>query len=172
MPRVRQHQHFVELSDFERGRIIGMREAGFSLREIARRVNRNVSTVLRCWSKWSLEGVQHRRRGSGRPRRTTDREERRLRLLATRDRFSTTRSIANDWMRGSPSRESGVVSDCDTMAELAALLRSEIPEGRNNLTDNHTNLERVAEYCEANYFQSENKRVALEETKNYDTIAS
>ncbi|XP_018321323.1 abl interactor 2 [Agrilus planipennis] len=70
---------------------------------------------------------------------------------------------------GSPSRESGVVSDCDTMAELAALLRAEIPEGRNNLTDNHTNLERVAEYCEANYFQSENKRVALEETKNYTT---
>ncbi|XP_044737267.1 abl interactor 2 isoform X2 [Chrysoperla carnea] len=60
-------------------------------------------------------------------------------------------------------------SDCDTMAELAALLRSEIPEGRNNLTDSHTNLERVAEYCEANYFQSENKRVALEETKNYTT---
>ncbi|KAI4458948.1 abl interactor family member [Holotrichia oblita] len=72
-------------------------------------------------------------------------------------------------LTGSPSRESGVVSDCDTMAELAALLRSEIPEGRNNLTDNHTNLERVAEYCEANYFQSENKRVALEETKNYTT---
>lgn len=55
------------------------------------------------------------------------------------------------------------------MAELAALLRSEIPEGRNNLTENHTNLERVAEYCEANYFQSENKRAALEETKNYTT---
>jgi abl interactor 2 len=55
------------------------------------------------------------------------------------------------------------------MAELAALLRSEIPEGRSNLTDNHTNLERVAEYCEANYFQSSNKRVALEETKNYTT---
>lgn len=106
MPRVRQHQHFVQLSDFERGRIIGMREAGLSLREIARRVNRNVSSVLRCWSKWSEEGVQHRRRGSGRPRRTTDREERRLRLLATRDRFSTTRSIANDWMRGTGLRMS------------------------------------------------------------------
>lgn len=55
------------------------------------------------------------------------------------------------------------------MADLAALLRSEIPEGRNNLTDNHTNLQRVAEYCEANYFQSEKKAVALEETKNYTT---
>ena len=55
------------------------------------------------------------------------------------------------------------------MAELAALLRQEIPEGRGSLADSHTNLERVAEYCEANYFQAENKRIALEETKNYTT---
>ena len=55
------------------------------------------------------------------------------------------------------------------MAELATLLHQEIPEGRNNLSDSHTNLERVAEYCEANYFQAENKRIALEETKNYTT---
>lgn len=55
------------------------------------------------------------------------------------------------------------------MAELASLLRQEIPEGRNNLADNHTNLERVAEYCEANYFQAESKRQALDETKNYTT---
>ncbi|GBP37979.1 Abl interactor 2 [Eumeta japonica] len=55
------------------------------------------------------------------------------------------------------------------MAELAALLQTEIPEGRNHLIDSHTNLERVAEYCEANYFQSENKRLALESTKNYTT---
>ncbi|XP_068631161.1 abl interactor 2 [Battus philenor] len=55
------------------------------------------------------------------------------------------------------------------MAELAALLQTEIPEGRTHLTDSHTNLERVAEYCEANYFQSENKRLALESTKNYTT---
>lgn len=39
------------------------------------------------------------------------------------------------------------------MAELAALLNTEIPEGQNNLADSHTNLERVADYCEGNYFQ-------------------
>ncbi|CAH1100435.1 unnamed protein product [Psylliodes chrysocephalus] len=66
-------------------------------------------------------------------------------------------------------RDPGVISDCDTMAELAALLRSEIPEGRSSLSENHTNLQRVAEYCEANYFQNENKRMALDETKNYTT---
>ncbi|XP_012221622.1 abl interactor 2 isoform X1 [Linepithema humile] len=70
---------------------------------------------------------------------------------------------------GSYCVSSGVGSDSEVMAELAALLRHEIPEGRNNLADSHTNLERVAEYCEANYFQAENKRIALEETKNYTT---
>ncbi|KAJ4440689.1 hypothetical protein ANN_08837 [Periplaneta americana] len=68
-----------------------------------------------------------------------------------------------------PNRESGLGSDSDNMAELAALLTTEIPEGRSSLADSHTNLERVAEYCEGNYFQSENKRAALEETKNYTT---
>ncbi|OXU21261.1 hypothetical protein TSAR_016538 [Trichomalopsis sarcophagae] len=55
------------------------------------------------------------------------------------------------------------------MAELSTLLHQEVPEGRNNLADSHSNLERVADYCEANYFQSENKRYALDETKNYTT---
>jgi abl interactor 2 len=55
------------------------------------------------------------------------------------------------------------------MAELATLLHQEIPEGRHNLSDSHSNLERVADYCEANYFQADNKRIALEETKNYTT---
>lgn len=67
------------------------------------------------------------------------------------------------------NRESGLGSDSDNMADLAALLQTEIPEGRSSLADSHTNLERVAEYCEANYFQSDNKRAALEETKNYTT---
>jgi hypothetical protein len=38
-------------------------------------------------------------------------------------------------------------------ADLDSLITSEIPEGRQNLLDSHTNLGRVAEYCENNYFQ-------------------
>lgn len=49
------------------------------------------------------------------------------------------------------------------------LIQHEIPEGRQNIHDSHTNLEKVAEYCEANYFQAENKHAALEETKRYAT---
>jgi hypothetical protein len=41
-------------------------------------------------------------------------------------------------------------------ADLDSLITSEIPEGRQNLLDSHTNLGRVAEYCENNYFQVSN----------------
>ena len=54
-------------------------------------------------------------------------------------------------------------------ADLDTLLTADIPEGRQNLLDSHENLEKVAEYCENNYYQCENKRAALEETKNYTT---
>lgn len=40
-----------------------------------------------------------------------------------------------------------------TMDDLAALIRTEIPEGRQNLKESFTNLERVAEYCEDNYYR-------------------
>lgn len=54
---------------------------------------------------------------------------------------------------GAVVNREGLGSESETMAELAALLKTDIPEGRNNLADSHTNLERVAEYCENNYFQ-------------------
>ena len=44
-----------------------------------------------------------------------------------------------------------------------------MPEGRNNLIESQTNLEKVADYCEGNYTQAQDKRSALEETKNYTT---
>ncbi|KAJ8947244.1 hypothetical protein NQ318_012010 [Aromia moschata] len=63
MPRIRKIQNYSQLSDFGHGRIVGMRdggmrEAGFSLREIANRVDRivNMTTVLRYWVK-SLKKV-------------------------------------------------------------------------------------------------------------------
>lgn len=57
------------------------------------------------------------------------------------------------------------------MDELASLIRTEIPEGRQTLSDSYTNLERVADYCEETYLRADNasKREALEHTKNYTT---
>lgn len=36
---------------------------------------------------------------------------------------------------------------------MISLIESEIPEGQQSLKDSHTNLEKVAEYCEVNYFE-------------------
>ncbi|XP_067234229.1 abl interactor 1a isoform X3 [Chanodichthys erythropterus] len=55
------------------------------------------------------------------------------------------------------------------MAELQMLLEEEIPAGKRALLESHQNLTRVADYCENNYVQAQDKRKALEETKAYTT---
>ncbi|XP_078272163.1 abl interactor 1a isoform X5 [Rhinoraja longicauda] len=55
------------------------------------------------------------------------------------------------------------------MAELQMLLEEEIPAGKKALIESYQNLGRVADYCETNYVQAQDKRKALEETKAYTT---
>ncbi|CAL4143710.1 unnamed protein product [Meganyctiphanes norvegica] len=54
-------------------------------------------------------------------------------------------------------------------SEFVTLVQQEIPEGRQSLSDSHANLEKVAAYCIENFARADNKRMALEETKNYTT---
>uniref|UniRef100_A0A8D2ZYD5 Abl-interactor 1a n=1 Tax=Scophthalmus maximus TaxID=52904 RepID=A0A8D2ZYD5_SCOMX len=58
---------------------------------------------------------------------------------------------------------------CEKMAELQMLLEEEIPAGKRALVESYQNLTRVADYCENNYVQAQDKRKALEETKAYTT---
>ncbi|XP_071942314.1 abl interactor 2-like [Antedon mediterranea] len=55
------------------------------------------------------------------------------------------------------------------MSALETLFDNEIPAGRQALENSQANLLDVAKYCEDNYVNAEDKRVALEETKNYTT---
>ncbi|XP_031720984.1 abl interactor 1-like isoform X3 [Anarrhichthys ocellatus] len=55
------------------------------------------------------------------------------------------------------------------MAELQMLLEEEIPAGKRALVESYQNLSKVAEYCENNYVQAQDKKKALEETKAYTT---
>ncbi|GFX64330.1 uncharacterized protein TNCV_1500541 [Trichonephila clavipes] len=73
----------LQLTDFDRGRIIGLREAGWSNRRIGRHLGRSDMVVARCWQQWITEGRVYRRGGSGRPRNTNDREDRAIRRVAT-----------------------------------------------------------------------------------------
>ncbi|XP_052451816.1 abl interactor 1a isoform X9 [Carassius gibelio] len=69
------------------------------------------------------------------------------------------------------SQRRGVGSSVETckMAELQMLLEEEIPAGKRALVESYQNLTRVADYCENNYVQAQDKRKALEETKAYTT---
>uniref|UniRef100_A0A8C4SJN2 ABI gene family member 3-like n=1 Tax=Erpetoichthys calabaricus TaxID=27687 RepID=A0A8C4SJN2_ERPCA len=54
------------------------------------------------------------------------------------------------------------------MAEMQKIFQ-EAPEARRALLENYSNLHKVAEYCEKNYLQSDDKKAALEETKAFTT---
>jgi transposase len=54
-----------QLTDFEQGRIIGLREAGLSPKEVAARVGHDMSTVQWSWQQWVQEGVHSQSPSSG-----------------------------------------------------------------------------------------------------------
>ena len=95
MPRRHLRATNTQLTAFERGRIVGLSEAGMSSRDVAARVGRNSSTVIRCWNQWQREHSQTRRRGSGSNRITTDRQDRHIRRMALANRSSTSSEIRN-----------------------------------------------------------------------------
>ncbi|KAJ4440838.1 hypothetical protein ANN_10685 [Periplaneta americana] len=61
MPLRRNRRDFTQLTEFERGRIIGIREAGWSYRRIASYLRRSDHTVRTCWDQWMHEGTHTRR---------------------------------------------------------------------------------------------------------------
>ncbi|GFX35624.1 transposable element Tc1 transposase [Trichonephila clavipes] len=101
MPLRRNRRQYEQLTDFDRGRIIGLREAGWSNRRIGRHLGRSDMVVARCWQQWITEGRVYRRRGSGRPRNTNDREDRAIRRVAT---SAPTTSLASIQRHLPPSR--------------------------------------------------------------------
>ncbi|GFU25581.1 transposable element Tcb1 transposase [Trichonephila clavipes] len=101
MPLRRNRRQYEQLTDFDRGRIIGLREAGWSNRRIGRPLGRSDMVVARCWQQWITEGRVYRRGGSGRPRNTNDREDRAIRRVAT---SAPTTSLASIQRHLPPSR--------------------------------------------------------------------
>ncbi|GFU92662.1 transposable element Tc1 transposase [Trichonephila clavipes] len=74
----RARRYLSQLSEFERGLIIGMKTAGWSSRRVAVQVDRSECAVENCWEQWKREGTHARKTGSGATRKTTRREDRRI----------------------------------------------------------------------------------------------
>ncbi|GFV10289.1 transposable element Tc1 transposase [Trichonephila clavipes] len=97
MPRRRKGAKFEQISEFERGRIVGLREAGLSYRAVATRVQRNSSTIMRVSKQWSDEGRTARKSGSGPRNVMSARDDRRLVRMAQTNRTVSSRQLAAQW---------------------------------------------------------------------------
>ncbi|GFX85517.1 transposable element Tc1 transposase [Trichonephila clavipes] len=69
MPGKRARRHFSQLSEFERGLIIGMETAGWSKRRVAGQVDRSECAVRNCWEQWTRDGTHARKTGRSRGER-------------------------------------------------------------------------------------------------------
>ncbi|GFW84276.1 transposable element Tcb2 transposase [Trichonephila clavipes] len=78
MPGKRARRNFSQLSEFERGLIIGMKTAGWSTHRVAGQVDRSECAVRNCFEQWTREGTHARKTGSGATRKTTRRKDRRI----------------------------------------------------------------------------------------------
>ncbi|GFT01342.1 transposable element Tc1 transposase [Trichonephila clavipes] len=96
MPGKPARRHFSQLSEFERGLIIGMKTAGWSTRRVAGQVDRSECAVRNCWEQWAREGTHVRKTGSGATRKTTRREDRRIVRQALVDPTVTRSTIRAD----------------------------------------------------------------------------
>ncbi|GFU75001.1 HTH_Tnp_Tc3_2 domain-containing protein [Trichonephila clavipes] len=76
MPRRRIRAHYEQLSEFERGRIIVLKEAGWIKRRIARHMGRSDVVIRRCCQEWVERGRFQRHDDSRRSRASADQVDR------------------------------------------------------------------------------------------------
>ncbi|GFT60594.1 uncharacterized protein TNCV_1966731 [Trichonephila clavipes] len=96
MPGKRARRHFSQLSEFERGLIIGMKTASWSMCRVAGQVDRLGCSVRNCWKQWTQEGTHARKTGFEGTRKTTRREDRRIVRQALVDPTLTRSTIRAD----------------------------------------------------------------------------
>ncbi|GFU58380.1 transposable element Tc1 transposase [Trichonephila clavipes] len=96
MPGKRARRYFSQLSEFERGLIIGIKTTGWSTRRVAGQLDRSECAIRKCWEQWTREGTHARKTGSGVTRKTTRREDRRIVRQALVDPTVTRSTIRAD----------------------------------------------------------------------------
>ncbi|PRD27352.1 UNVERIFIED_CONTAM: hypothetical protein NCL1_35588 [Trichonephila clavipes] len=74
MPRRRIRAHYEQLSEFEIGRFIELKEEGWANLRIARHLGQSDAAIIRCWQEWVDKGSFQCHDGSDRSRVTKDRK--------------------------------------------------------------------------------------------------
>lgn len=87
---------FKRLTQYQRGRVIGLREGGLSFREIGNKVKCDPMTAQRLWKKLKDTGSTDDLPRAPRRRATTAREDRIIKLKTDRDSFANAVSITRD----------------------------------------------------------------------------
>ena len=82
MPRRRERAQYQQMSTFERGRMVHLREAGLSYCDIEARTGHAATTGMRVCSLWREECLTQRRAGTGPRNVTTARDDRHLVRMA------------------------------------------------------------------------------------------
>ncbi|GFT73519.1 transposable element Tc1 transposase [Trichonephila clavipes] len=136
----RARRHFSQLSEFERGLIIGMKTGGWSTSRVAGQVDRLECAARNCWEQWTREGTHARKTGSGATRKTTRGEDQRIMRQALGDPTVTRSSIRADV---------GVVIAPQTISRhlAEANLKSKRPFRALPLTPEHRQLR--LQWCQA-----------------------
>ena len=118
MPRRRERAQYQQVSAFERGRIVGPREAGLSYRDIAARTGHTAMTVMRVWNQWRGEGRTRRRAGTGPRNVTTARDDRHLVRMAVTDHTASSTVLSVRW-----NTAAGLDLSVSTVRRRSRLLR-------------------------------------------------
>ncbi|GFS59924.1 uncharacterized protein TNCV_3957231 [Trichonephila clavipes] len=90
----RNKEKFQQITEFERVKIVGLQEGGFSYHVIGARVQWSSSTVMRVWKQWTDEHRATRKTGSARRKVTSARDDRHLLHVAVNDRTACSRQLA------------------------------------------------------------------------------
>ncbi|GFV83956.1 transposable element Tc1 transposase [Trichonephila clavipes] len=137
MPPRRNKKKFQQLKEFERGRIIGFREGGFSYRAIGACVQRTSSTVMRVWKQWTDEHRTTRKTGNGRRKVASESDDRHLLHMGVNECTASSMHLAARW-----STVTGVLMSASSIRRclLYRGLRARMPLYRIPLTANHRRL--------------------------------
>ncbi|GFY10448.1 uncharacterized protein TNCV_1463381 [Trichonephila clavipes] len=97
MPPRRNTEKFQQHTEFDRARIISLREGGFSYRATGGRVQRKSSTVMRVWKQWTDGYQTTRKTGIGQRKLTSACNNRYLLRMEVNDRTAFSRHLAVRW---------------------------------------------------------------------------